>query len=98
MPLWSRSWHMQEINKAKISMSLVGRQRGEGAQPLPHAQSKNGCVGCPGATGQELGTPGSPSWKAALVWSLTGSLLQGRVTVSRSHPEDGAMQPSSWHC
>lgn len=61
VPLWSRSWHMQEINKAKISMSLVGRQRGEGAQPLPHVQSKNGCMRCPGATGQELGTPGSPS-------------------------------------
>lgn len=39
---------------------------------------------------------GSPSQKAALVWSLTGSLFQWYVTVRRSHLESRAMQPSLW--
>lgn len=29
MPLWSRSWHMQEMKRAKISMSLGGGERRE---------------------------------------------------------------------
>lgn len=86
---------MQEINKAKISMSLVERQRGEGGQAFPthpeeerlHEMSRNHQTG--------VWTPGSPSWKAALIWSLTGSLLHESVTVGKSHLENRAMQPSS---
>lgn len=52
-------------------------------------------MSCLGATRQELGTPGSPSWKAALIWSFIGSSFQAYVTVSKSHLENRTMQPSS---
>lgn len=85
---------MQEINKAKISMSLVGRQGGEGDQPLPACPEEEWLPEKSRSHPERARDTGSPSQKAALVWSLTGSLFQWYVTVRRSHLESGAMQPS----
>ena len=42
VPLWSRSWHMQEMKRAKISMSLGGEGRGGKGGKLRQGEPRPG--------------------------------------------------------